>query len=75
MCHVNNAKRLSAAMPPSVPPTIAPVLLLGPGETAWLVCKGSVVSPESVEDVEEEVVTYGLPSEEELTGIVDEMEV
>lgn len=67
MCQVSNANNPSAAMPPSVPPTIAPVLLPDPGGFTWFVCKGSVV-----EVVEVEVNT---PSEGGLTGTVDETEV
>jgi hypothetical protein len=60
-------------MPPSVPPTIAPVLFPDAGVT-WFVCKGSVVSPERVEVVEESCrKTSHL--KDELTGTVDETEV
>jgi len=66
MCQVSNANSPSAAMPPSVPPTMAPVLLPDPGFT-WFVCKGSAVIVVEVE--------VNNPSEGGLMGIVDEMEV
>lgn len=72
MCQVSSANSPSAAMPPSVPPTIAPVLFPGAGV---FVCKGSGMSPEPVEVVEVEVVENNTPSEDKLTGIEDETEV
>lgn len=74
ICQVNRAKRPSAAMPPRVPPTIAAVLFPGAGVLAWFVCKGSVVSPERVEEAEVEVADKPA-SEDKLTGTVDETEV